>query len=46
MQLPEIKNILIEWKEVDEESCFDVGWVTKLMTKTLQKLGSEKIIKG
>ena len=43
MNLPNLKNILIEWRSGDEPSCFDAKWVTKLNTKYLLKFGKDKI---
>ena len=39
MDLGKLKNILVEWREDDEPSCYDVRWTIKLRTKQLMKLG-------
>ena len=42
MDLGKLKSILVEWRENDEESCFDVKWAIKLKTKDLYKFGTRR----
>ena len=39
LQSCSLKNLFIEYKETDEESCFSMRWVMKLKTASLSKLG-------
>ena len=41
MNLPLIKNILIEFVKLNEHSCYNVRWAMKLQTKQLAKLSNK-----